>query len=380
MKRTLWIIAVVFCLFLSGCSWMDGNYHYVAPHQVPADIENDGIVMASSYAEIRSALEKIVTSGKKNDVIYIKNIDETAIESEMDRARSYIMTVFPIGAYAVEELTFEVGTSGGVPAVAVEVTYLHSRSEIQRIETVSSMEDVLALTEQALENTETDLVMMVDRYQSTDIVQHIQNYADLYPERIMEVPKVSIGMYPENGNRRVIELKFTYQNARELLRQMRSQVKPVFEAAALYVTEDGDDVQKYTQLYAFLMERFDYQFSTSITPTYSLLRHGVGDSRTFALVYAAMCRSVDLDCIIVKGSRDGEPWYWNIICDNGNYSHLDLLQCNESGEFLPMSDDQMNGYVWDYSGYPECPALSAEDTDEPAPSEETEPDSDQSVE
>ena len=72
-------------------------------------------------------------------------------------------------------------------------------------------------------------------------------------------------------------------------------MKPVFESAVLYVSGDGAEKQKFSQLYAFLMERFDYKVETSITPAYSLLRHGVGDSRAFATVYAAMCRLAGLE-------------------------------------------------------------------------------------
>ena len=135
---------------------------------------------------------------------------------------------------------------------------------------------------------------------------------------------------------------------------MQSQVKPVFDSAALYVCGEGSENQKFSQLYAFLMERFDYKVETSITPSYSLLRHGVGDSRAFATVYAAMCRAAGLECIVVTGTRSGEPWSWNIICEDGYYWHVDLLHSNEGGRFRKVLDADMEGYVWDYSAYPLC--------------------------
>ena len=174
---------------------------------------------------------------------------------------------------------------------------------------------------------------------------------------IMEIPQVTAGVYPESGLNRVVELTFTYQTSRETLRQMQSQVLPVFDGAALLVSGEGADIQKYAQLYALLMERFDYEITTSITHTYSLLRHGVGDNRAFALVYAAMCRQAGLECMTVTGTRDGEPWCWNIVLDDSNYFHVDLLRCNQLGGFQKFTDDDMAGYVWDYSAYPECNPL-----------------------
>ena len=104
------------------------------------------------------------------------------------------------------------------------------------------------------------------------------------------------------------------------------------------------------------MERFDYKIETSITPAYSLLRHGVGDSRAFANVYGAMCRSAGLECLTVTGTRNGEPWTWNMICDNGIYYHLDLTRCKEDGSFCERAEGSMTGYVWDYSAFPESMA------------------------
>ena len=146
----------------------------------------------------------------------------------------------------------------------------------------------------------------------------------------------------------------------------------MFDAAVLYVSGEGEDYQKYSQLYAFLMERFEYKFETSITPAYSLLRHGVGDNRAFATIYAAMCRSAGLECLTVTGTRSGEPWTWNIVLDNGCYYHVDLLRSNLSGQFRELTDAQMHTYVWDYSAYPECIGVEAVQEAKDLPETETE--------
>ena len=112
------------------------------------------------------------------------------------------------------------------------------------------------------------------------------------------------------------------------------------------------DLERYAGLYSFLMERHNYTLATSITPPYSLLRHGVGDSKAFASVYAAMCEEIGLDCQVVSGTRAGEAWYWNAIADGDLYYHLDILQCSQTGSFQMMTESQMGEYVWDYSAFP----------------------------
>ena len=56
--------------------------------------------------------------------------------------------------------------------------------------------------------------------------------------------------------------------------------------------------------------------------------------------------------VVVSGTKNGEAWYWNQICEDGVYYQVDLLESRSAGEFTKLSDEQMVGYVWDYSAYP----------------------------
>lgn len=355
MNRRIVILILAFCLLLSGCSsWMDGSYVSVKPHEAQDRYADPGGASAATFSDLCRAIEGTVNLGIENTVITVADYDPEAITADLDRAAAFVMDNTPIGAYAVESISSELGSVGGQAAAAVSISYLHGRSEILHIRKLSTMDQAAQSVYSALANCDAGLVVLVNAYQSTDMTQLIEDYCMLHPDIVMEMPQVSVSLYPDSGAARLLELKFTYQTSRDTLRTMKSQVAPIFSAATLYVSGDIDDHVKYTQLYAFLMERFEYAYETSITPAYSLLRHGVGDNRTFALVYAAMCRNAGLTCSVVSGTRNGEAWYWNIIRD-GDYSyHLDLLSCAESGEFRELSDSEMDGYVWDYSAYPSC--------------------------
>jgi len=252
----------------------------------------------------------------------------------------------------------------------VNISYHHNRSEIQRIRRAKNTQVAEKIVAEALKGYESGIVILVEDYEIRDFAQFVQDYSEENPQTVMEIPQVSQSNYGTGGDR-LVELIFTYQTSKDSLRRMQSQVQPVFDSAALYVSGEGEDYQKYSQLYAFLMERFEYKFETSITPAYSLLRHGVGDSRAFATVYAAMCRSAGLECMTVTGTRSGEPWTWNIVLDNGCYYHVDLLRSNLNGQFRELTDNQMSSYVWDYSAYPECIGETTEDlsVDPTAPAE-----------
>ena len=304
MKKSGWLIWGAVCLaLLSGCTLGDGSYISITAHQSPLVTEQGEVPTASTYSELIAALSEIVSSGAETAAINVSGYPETTLERGAQAAVDHVLEYDPVAAYAVETMTCELGTNVGQPA--------------QR-----------------------------------DYTQMALDYALDHPDTVMETPQITETLYGQDSSR-VVELLFSYQNSRDALRRMLTQVTPVFDSAALYVSGDDAQRQKFSQLYAFLMERFDYKIETSLTPAYSLLRHGVGDSRAFASVYAAMCRSAGLDCQVVTGTRNGEPWTWNLVVDEGTHYHVDLLRSLEQGDFREYRSWEMEEYVWDYSAYPD---------------------------
>ena len=343
MKRIFLLLAVVLLIF-TGCNAFDGQYVRVTPHTIssaktPAEPE-----AAETYMELRNSLSHLVASGATSGVIPTRNYPEASLESDVAIAQRHICSYDPIGSYAVEDLTYEIGTKNGSLAVAVNISYLHSRSDIRNITRLTSIDELENVIMKALENLDSRKVILVPDYVPTDVNQMVQDLAKANPQIIMECPIVANDIYGL-GASRLMELTFAYENSTDSQRQMRSQVKTVFDSASLYVSGEGADNQKYAQLYSFLMDRFRYKLETSITPAYSLLRHGVGDSRAFATVYAAMCRKAGLECMTVTGTRNAQPWTWNIILSEGGYSHVDLMRCSIQGEFHPMTDHEMHRQI-----------------------------------
>ena len=359
MKR-IFILVMVASLFFSGCSLFSDSYVSVTPHQESADESEYKVATATTYIELRTAFVELVHSGAETGIIHVADYNTVLLDQGLEDAVKYVQKYDAIGAYAVDTITYEKGTSGVVPAVAVTVHYRHDRSEIQKIQIVRDSDGLWKRIEPVLARCDAGMVVLVEKYLDRDWIQLVEDYAAQNPDVVMEVPQVICEVYPDNGDDRVVSLKFTYQNSRTDLRQMQSQVQPIFNSAVMYAS-GGSDYQKLSRLYAFLMERFDeYQLKTSITPAYSLLHHGVGDSRAFAMVYAQMCRKAGIDSYIVTGTYLGERWSWNMVESDGNFYHVDLLRSNETGGFVLQADAQMEDYVWDYSAYPVCAVVPQE--------------------
>ena len=351
MKR-FFIMLLAFSLLLSGCGLFRGSYVSVTPHQYTGLDKESTSIAAGDHTELCDALKAMIREGHESFVIDVSGFSPALAEGDVQRAVSSLRQSDPITAYAVEDIRFTLGTSGMLPAVALEVSYRHGAAELRQLQTVRDMDTVQSQIGRALERCDTTLTLVVNDYSAMDFQQFVEDYAEGHPDTVMEVPSVVKETYPAVGAVRVLALRFNYQNSRDDLREMKQQVAPVFTSAALYVSGDDAVERKFSQLYAFLRERFsEYQIKTSITPAYSLLRHGVGDSRAFATVYARMCEKAGLDCQVVTGTRDGEAWCWNLIHCDGNYYHVDLLDEEGSGQFRMLTGDQMERYVWDYSAY-----------------------------
>ena len=351
MKRII-VPILLLAFLLSGCSsLMDGAYHSVKPHLAEGSKLSDDVVTVSDYNELRDALVEMVTSGKQQSTIYFTGFGQEDVDQYMRTAIMHVFQNSAIGAYAVEEITYDSGIKGGAEAIAVDVTYLHGRSEILRIKKAADIESAKNQIAASLRNCDSTVVIKINNYIGMDVEQYVQEYVNANPHLCMELPQVSATVYPKQGSERVLEVFFTYQNTRTDLQMMQNTVTPIFSAAELYVMSSDEASQKYEQLFSFLMERFDYKLESSITPVYSLLRYGVGDSKAFAMVYSIMCQNADLECRVVSGTKDGEAYYWNLIRFGETDYHVDLLASSAAGEFIPMIPDEMTGYVWDYSMY-----------------------------
>lgn len=356
MKCSAIVYLLVFCLLLSGCDMgFDGDYVWQQSHSIPDVMEGGQNISASNYQSLYAVLEQAVESGAAQLTVSVAAYDRAAVEADAAKAVDALRNQNPVAAYAVENITWELGSIGGEQVIVAQFTYLYDPAQLKRILTVADNSEAYNAISVALHDCDSNIVLRIQSYEEMDFVQLVEDYAVQNPQIVMETPQVTVSMYPESGSDRVVELKFTYQTSRDALRNMQTQVATVVDAAVDMVSVTAQPKGKYAQMYALLMERFQvYTQETSITPAYSMLVYGVGDSRAFATVYAALCRQADLECLTVVGARDGELRYWNIINIDGIYYHVDLLRCKEEGQFREMTDAEMEGYVWDYSAYPAC--------------------------
>ena len=351
MKRITALLLMI-SLLLCGCSfWLDGSYSSVEPHEEPSNQTGVTAVTVYNYTDVTTALSNLVESGKVSGMLSMQYESEEKAKVDLERAVAETSKNNPFAAYAVEKIHYQFGTSGGRKAVSIQITYLENRTQTDKIQRLKTLGQVEQLIAQQLDACAAGMVVYFDNSEQPDYAQMVADYALAYPQHVMEVPEVTVSLYPEQGEKQIAELKFSYQTSRAELRTLQNKVAPVFTSAARHVSGKWTAEEKAQRLYEFLMERYEYNIQTSITPAYSLLLHGVGDQRAFAMVYGAMCREAGLNCYMVTGTRAGTPWVWNAVQLDGVYYYIDLLNSTDTG-FRLYTQEEMKEYVWDYSAYP----------------------------
>lgn len=350
--RRITMLILMMSLLLSGCGfWMNGSYSSVKPHEEPSNQTGDTTVTVYSYEDLTAVLSGLIESGKESGMLSMQYNSEERAKQDLTRAVADITKNNPFAAYAVDKIDYDFGTSGGRKAVSIRINYLQNRTPTNKIQRANSLQQVERIITQQLDACDAGVVVYFESPEQPDYVQMVADYVQAYPQKVMEAPEVTVSLYPEQGEKQILELKFSYQTSRAELRTLQNKVAPVFASAAQHVSGNWTDAEKAQRLYDFLMERYEYNIQTSITPAYSLLLHGVGDHRAFAMVYGAMCREAGLNCYLVTGTRGGTPWVWNAVQLDGVYYYIDLLNSTNT-DFRLYKQEEMTEYVWDYSAYP----------------------------
>lgn len=353
MKKIFALLLAVCCL--AGCGSLGkGSYSSSKPHATPPSASEPLHTSVKDYYSLCQALKSLVHSQSAGDKISLSEYRGALLEDDIRAAIDYVMRYDALAAYAVEKISFQLGEIGNHKAVSFRISYHHNRPNLRTIPYVHTTKQTFELIRTALLDFETSLVFRMDNYSDDDFALWVEAYADENPHLIMERPLVTVNIFPETGKERLVELAFTYQTNRETLREMAEYVEPVFQASRLNVIAEEQESVRFSLMYNFLVERTQIQVVPSITPAYSIFRYGVGDSKAFAQLFAAMCRNAQLECFVVSGTKDGQPYFWNIICQDGVYYHVDILRHSQNSDLVRYYDDQMVGYVWDFDDYPVC--------------------------
>ena len=363
-------LTVVLLCGLTACRSSD--YLSVQEHQDPFSYKETTVedtqeqeLRVSDYYSLRTALISLMTQGEEHAQVYLDGYSGNA-DNDLKRVVSYLTESDPVGAYAIDYINYERQRTPGSNAVLFDVVYRRSANEIAAIRSVRGNEQANSVLYTALEEFAPSVTLQISGYTEEDFAQTVREYCLYHPEKTVPCSDLSVSVYPQSGNVRVVEFHFSYDLSREDLRIRTGDTATALSSAYNYIRygQSAEDCLKLTLSY--LIGRFPYKESEDAS-VYSLLCEGVSDSTAFSSVLAYLCRNAKIPCFVVEGTKQGIPYCWTVLQIDGVWYHLDLARnvLEENRTLLLMTDSEMLGYDWDSEKYPVCDGIPEEPPTEP---------------
>ncbi|MBR0211581.1 MAG: hypothetical protein IJQ46_04250 [Oscillospiraceae bacterium] len=215
-KGFIFLMAAALAVTLSGCGFLHRSYSSVSPHSATYyESEDRSVLRAESYQDLVNDLLLLVGGhGESGTILYYPNGGLTGSEAA-ERACAEVQHETPLGAYAVDYMTYTVDEDkGAFSQVAVEIAYRRTAEQVAAMvhaTSVSALEDLLTAT---AENGGDTLVLQLGyfRDQSRDVldtVARVQESLGVAPETWQ------VHFYPNAEHAGIIEILLTAEEPTE---------------------------------------------------------------------------------------------------------------------------------------------------------------------
>lgn len=356
MKKYGYLLLPILILLLCGCQ-VQREYLWVKPHEEQyVQQENADAIVISDYDGLVSTLLQQCGRRDTSGLIRVYGYPGEIVE-DVPKAVYYVAKQSAIGTYAVDYITYDCTQVVSYYEISVDITYTKTLEEMQALIALRGKNPVEERISNALESYASDLALRIYANEIFDAEAYVQQYYEDNPGKVQACPQVEVKHYPEQvDSEYILEMQFTYPHSDELLQQYQAEVNAVVDAAVEYVQYREEEEEKLQLLYVYLSERFEYLEESTDTPVYSVLCEGKADPLAFARTMKTLCEASGLECWVVRGSYNDEPWVWNIVKVDGQYYHADPMRSLSAGQTaLSLElDSTMALYSWPQSEYPAC--------------------------
>ncbi|WP_251449002.1 hypothetical protein [Vermiculatibacterium agrestimuris] len=349
MKKGLLALILAACLPLTGCSAMlERSYEAGQRHEEkPVTAEGSSGLRVENYRELVSAVLYLVSQGQEEGTIQLYDYDGE-VESDLTRACLEVATEDPLGAYCVDYIKHESSRVVSYYQAKLSISYRRTQEEIRSMVNVTGSGAIRAELQEALTNFSDQVVLRVAYFaedEASILALARQAYYDT-PAAALGMPQVEIGLYPDSGRERVVEILLTYSEGAEELR--RKSARLAAAGAEFVYPWDMDREAAVRQAAAEVCYHSGYDPQGGVT-AYAALVEGAANDEGLALAYSLVCRELErVTCEIVEGAWQGEPHFWNEVrFSQGEPLYLDLSRFTELSSTLYTADEMADmGYRW----------------------------------
>ena len=363
MKRLLAVLlAICALLTLSGCgSLFEDEYYYEAPYSGDMGPRSDRATEVRNYSMLKTALTNMIVNHTETGELRFTNYNGNPNE-DLAAACFEIKSQHPLGAYAVETLSYDTSYVVSYYMANIYIGYKRTAEELRSIVYSSDKEDFNRNLEEAAIGLAPSLVIRCyDAEVDEDYVrEHLKRLYYENPVDTVVEPEAEVTGYPAEGENRIFDIQLHYGISAQRIIPMSLALQTKLGEAARSM-EETEQPALALECAAYLSEACAGGSAESpyAGTAYGALVNGNADSKGYALAYRALCKELDIDCTVVEGSFGtirSEPHFWNIIGLNGDCYHVDVSAYADdpAAAFLRSDDELWGAYIWDTAAYPAC--------------------------
>ncbi|MCD8382731.1 MAG: hypothetical protein LUC30_07445 [Clostridiales bacterium] len=360
MKRRIAALLLAFCLLptLSGCdSLLEREYRSASRHiSQTSDTEDTSALRAETYSDLVNSVQFFVTMGETEGVVHLYQYSGD-VEQDVEDACQEVLEQDPLGAWALEDITWTSSRIVSYYECIFTFTYRHTAAEIASIQTVVGSNAIREALCDVISDYDSSLVLQVSSYyaQKELLLGLVQEAYYSLPGYAQGYPDVTISVYPQEstGTQQIVEISFTWSGSQETL---QARAEAIASAAATLVgTEPAQGEVGYWLLYSRLTDGLSYSANNGQASVYTALVTGRTNSEGAALAFQYLCEQAGLTCLAVQGTLDGSPHWWNLVEVDGVWRHVDVTAGDGQEDFLRADSQVSDRYTWDTEQYPACP-------------------------
>ena len=356
MTKCLLALLTAAALLLSGCSSMlSREFTEITVHNTAPTTEgNTSTLRAESYQELVNALIYLISQHEEEGSIRLY-FDSEDVETELESACLEVVQESPLGAYAVEFIKPSVSFVVSYYQADLQIQYRRTREQISSIVSATGTSAIRSELESALDSFAEECVLRISYFsEDEDYIRAL--FLEAYyssPGAALDLPDLSISVYPDNGSQRIVEILLTYHLAPDELSKRKELLDLACQELLRSIRSPSGDAQLSAAAQAVLDEG-GYLPEGGSTAYHALLDGGA-NSEGLALAMALMCQELGVDYQVVQGTLNDQPHFWLVVSTSEGWRHLDLSLWDEGDERL-LTDQQLEvlGHVWNRERIPAC--------------------------
>lgn len=357
-------------MLLTSCAPMlENEYSSITPvtESTPEpERDSDDELEASNFDELKSAVLWLVRSGNTEGSVRLRNYNGN-VTNDVNKVCRDVWRNEPIGNFALDYISSEITRIVAEYDISFTLTYQRTNEQIQAVENISGTYAFKERFLDVLTDFGKELVFETNLFYSEEQFEFEQEKNRIYygnPIYAQGIPEMEIKYYPETGLRRIVDIKLTYPDNTDLLREQSRQTELAAANIAEKLLPTLTNAEKALALYTELGEicTFDHELYISRAEglkTYPTTYDAFFNERvlpeSYALAYKLLCDIAEIPCIVVTGQRGADEHAWNLIQLDGDWYHVDLAT-DDMGDALTyehflVADSVMIDYRWKTS-YP----------------------------